>query len=198
MTTKQFYQGIKVSLFSAALLITFTTAKAQRGGDGAFEQGSKTLGLSLGVGDGEGSYDYYGDNSHSALPAFAVTYDQGIVGDVGPGTIGIGGIAAFKEAYDNYNGGTATWSSFMIGVRGDYHLTILKDKNNKFDPYAGVTIGARFNHFHDSGSGYTTNNSDAVIAPFIGAKYNFASHVGVFAEAAFDISLLRGGICFNF
>ncbi|HTC00738.1 MAG TPA: hypothetical protein VK705_08650 [Ferruginibacter sp.] len=195
MTTKQFYQGIKVSLFSVMLLVTFSKARAQ---EAAFEKGSKTLGLALGVGDGEGSYDYYGDDNHVGLPAFAITYDQGIVGDVGPGTIGVGGIVSAKESWDDYTGGKATWSSFMIGARGDYHLTILKDRNNKFDPYAGVTIGARFNHFHDTGDGYTSNNSEAIFAPFIGAKYNFASHVGVFAEASFDISLLRGGIAFNF
>jgi len=195
MTTKQLYQGIKVSLLSVVLLVTFTKANAQ---EAAFDKGSKTLGLALGVGDGEDGYDYYGDDSHVGLPAFAVIYDQGIVGDVGPGTIGIGGIASGKESWDNYGGGKATWSSFLIGVRGDYHLTILKDKNNKFDPYAGVTIGARFNHFHDTGDDYTHNSSDPVFAPFIGAKYNFASHVGVFAEASFDISLLRGGIAFNF
>jgi hypothetical protein len=196
MTTKQFYQGIKVSLFSAVLLVTFSTAKAQ---EAAFDRGSKTLSLALGVGDGEGAYDYYGDGNHLGLPAFAVIYDQGIVGDVGPGTIGVGGIVSAKESWDHSNGNDANWSSFMIGVRGDWHLTILKDRNNKFDPYAGITIGARrFNHFHDTGDDYTHNSSDPIFAPFIGAKYNFASHVGVFAEASFDISLLRGGIAFNF
>jgi hypothetical protein len=198
MTTKQLYQGIKVSLCSAVLLVTFSTAKAQ---EAAFDKGSKTLGLALGIGDGEDAYDNYGGD-HTALPAFAITYDQGIVGDVGPGTIGVGGIVSGKESYENYgDNGKVTWSSFLIGVRGDYHLTILKDKNNKFDPYAGVTIGARFNHYHDNGDGgqeYTSNTSDPIFAPFIGAKYNFAEHVGVFAEASFDISLLRGGICFNF
>jgi hypothetical protein len=195
MTTKQFYQGIKVGLFSAVLLVTFSTAKAQ---EAAFDKGSKTLSLALGIGDGEGAYDYYGDGSHIGLPAFAVIYDQGIVGDVGPGTIGIGGIVSGKESWDHDNGNDFNWSSFLVGVRGDYHLTILKDKNNKFDPYAGITIGARFNHFHDGNTGNNSNSSEAIVAPFIGAKYNFASHVGVFAEAAIDISLLRGGIAFNF
>jgi hypothetical protein len=202
MTTKKLYQGIKMSLFSAALLITVTVAKAQRGGDGAFEQGSKTLGLTLGVGDGEGNYDDNGYNDHAGLPAFAVIYDQGVFGDVGPGTIGIGGIISGKTSWDNYSGGKATWSSFLIGVRGDYHLTILKDRNNKFDPYAGITIGARFNHYHDKADDgsydVSSNNSYPIVAPFIGAKYNFAEHVGVFAEASFDISLLRAGIAFNF
>jgi hypothetical protein len=202
MTTKQFYQRIKVGLFSAALLVTFTTAKAQHGGgDGAaFEQGSKTLGVSLGIGDGEGGYNnYYGyDDNNIGLPAFAITYDQGIVGDVGPGTIGVGGIISGKTSWDNVDGYKATWSSFEIGVRGDYHLTLLKDWNNKFDPYAGITIGARFNNFHDNAGDPSSNSSSVIFAPFIGAKYNFAPHIGVFAEASVDISLLRGGICFNF
>jgi hypothetical protein len=187
----------KAVLFCAFLLMIFTTANAQRS-DVPFDKGSKTLGFTLGVGDGENGYDdYTGD--HNALPAFAVIYDQGVFANVGPGTIGIGGIISGKEAYDDYGAGYKyTWSSFLIGVRGTYHLTILADRNNKFDPYAGITVGGRFNHYHDSGSDYTSNSSDPIVAPFIGAKYNFADHIGVFAEASFDISLLRAGINFNF
>jgi hypothetical protein len=196
MSEKKMYQGMKAVLFSVLLLIVFTTANAQKG-DIPFDKGSKSLGFSLGIGDGEYGYDNF-DGDHTSLPAFAVTYDQGVFGDVGPGTIGIGGIVAGKTAYDNYNGGKATWSSFLIGVRGDYHLSILADRNNKFDPYAGVTIGARFNHYHDSGPDVTSNSSGPIFAPFIGAKYNFAEHVGVFAELATDISILRGGITINF
>jgi len=196
------YQGIKAGLFSTALLVAFSTAQAQHshGSDAAFDQGSNTITLSLGVGDGEGAYDYYGDNNHTGVPAFAVIYDHGLVGDVGPGTIGLGGIIAGKTSWDNNNGDKATWSSFEVAVRADYHLTILKDRNNKFDPYAGIAIGGRFNHFHEDNNNYTyTNNSSSVIvAPFIGAKYNFKPSFGVFAEVSTDISILRGGVAFNF
>lgn len=205
MTTKQLYQGIKAGLFSTALLIAFTTAQAQHShnnGDApAFDEGSNTITLSLGVGDGEGSYDYNGYDDHVGLPAFAVTYDHGIVGDVGPGTIGIGGIVAGKTSWDNYGGGKATWSSFEIGARADWHLTILKDKNNKFDPYAGVTVGGRFDHYKkspDGGPDYNSSSSSVIFAPFIGAKYNFKPGFGVFAEASVDISILRAGVAFNF
>jgi hypothetical protein len=200
MTTKQLFKAIKVSLFSAVLVLVVNTVKAQHGDEPAFDKGSKTLGLSLGVGDGEGSYnsDYGYDNNNIGLPAFAVTYDQGIVGDVGPGTIGVGGIVAGKTSWDNVNGYRATWSSFEVALRGDWHLTILKDRNNKFDPYAGVAIGGRFNHFSDNAGDPSSSSSSFIFAPFVGAKYNFAEHVGVFAEASVDISLLRGGICFNF
>jgi hypothetical protein len=204
MTTKQMYQGIKAGLFSTILLAAFSTAKAQHShsSDAAFDEGSNTITLSLGVGDGEGAYDYYGDDSHVGVPAFAVIYDHGLVGDVGPGTIGIGGIVAGKTSWDNYNGGKATWSSFEVAARADYHLTILKDRNNKFDPYAGITVGGRFNHFHnkaDDGSyNDNTNTSSVIFAPFIGAKYNFKPGFGVFAEASVDISIIRGGVAFNF
>ena len=114
--------------------------KANGGKEAAFVKGSKTLGLSVGFGLG---YSYYGDVV--SLPAIGLMYDQGIVNNVGPGTIGVGGILAIKAAHYNYNTGgyKATWTNYIIGVRGTYHLTILKNKNNKFDPYAGVTLGVR-------------------------------------------------------
>ncbi|HMG83190.1 MAG TPA: hypothetical protein VK559_09165 [Ferruginibacter sp.] len=201
MTTKQLYRGIKTSVFSAALLLAFSTANAQHRGGGdepAFDQGSNTITVGLGIGDGEGAYDYYGDDNHFGPPAIAVTYDHGIVGDVGPGTIGVGGIVSGKTSWDNNNGDKLTWSSFEVGVRADYHLTILKDKNNKFDPYAGVTIGGRFNHFHEENTSYNSSSTDVVVAPFVGAKYNFRPGFGVYAEASVDISILRAGIAFNF
>jgi hypothetical protein len=200
MTTRQMYQGIKAGLFSTVLLVAFSTAQAQHShsSDAAFDQGSNTITLSLGVGDGEGAYDDYNYDSRVGLPAFAVIYDYGLVGDVGPGTIGLGGIIAGKTSWDNNNGDKATWSSFEVAVRADYHLTILKDRNNKFDPYAGIAIGGRFNHFHEDNNDYTNNSSSVIVAPFIGAKYNFKPHFGVFAEVSTDISILRGGVAFNF
>ncbi len=162
----------------------------------AFEKGSKTLGLSLG---------YYGDVR--SLPAFTVMYDQGIINNVGPGTIGIGGIVGAKFASYKYSSGgyKATWANYIVAARGTYHLTILKDKNNKFDPYAGVTVGLRFNNYEDSyydHFGYYNPNSYNSVYPvvgvFVGAKYNFSKNFGAFSELGYDISFFRIGINFNF
>jgi len=159
-----------------------------------FVKGSKTLGLSAGFGIG---YNYI--SGYSGLPAFALTYDQGFFENIGPGNIGIGGIIAIKTAHYKYSGGSkATWNNYFVGVRGTYHLTILADRNNKFDPYAGITVGARIYRYNDNYSHYTDNSVYPVAGAFVGAKYNFASIFGAFAELGYDISFARAGICFNF
>jgi len=166
----------------------------------AFHKGSKTLGLCVGFGV---DYDYYG--SVTNVPAIALIYDQGIIDrHVGPGTIGIGGMIAYKTAYYKYDGYKASWNNYVIGIRGTYHLTMLKDKNNKFDPYAGIVLGIRIDRYHDSyydtyGSDpYNYNSAYPVVGAFIGAKYNFTPHFGAFAELGYDISFFRIGLNGNF
>jgi hypothetical protein len=138
-------------------------------------------------------------------------YDQGFFEDVGPGTIGIGGVIGYKSSHYDYTYAYVhnspvkykkTYTNFIIGVRGTYHLTILKDKNNKFDPYAGVTIGVRI-FTHNNNDPYDTyvynyNSVYPVAGAFIGAKYNLTPRFGFFGEAGYDISLLRIGFNINF
>ncbi len=175
----------------------------------AFDKGDNTIGISIGLGI---NYAYY--NNAVNLPAITLLYDHGTFGEVGPGTIGIGGIVGFKTSTytypASYNGDyKATWTNYIIAARGTYHLTILKDKNNKFDPYAGIVLGVRINkytdsyndYYYDKHNKYYYNNSrsaDAVKGVFIGAKYNFAEYFGVFAELGYDISIIRAGLNFNF
>lgn len=178
-------------------LSTTLSAAPPKGGRAAFEKGDNTLGFSLGVGN---VYQYHGGSTY--LPAFAVNFDHGLIGNVGPGTIGIGGVVGWQNTYYKYgNGDRATWTNFIVGVRGTYHLTILKDKNNKFDPYAGLTVGIRAesyrndrngNNFGDYGGAYP------FVGPFVGAKYNFTPKFGAFSELGYDISLFRIGLHVNF
>jgi hypothetical protein len=196
---------------AAMLMFAFNSdVKAQskkkskfKGERAAFHKGSNSLYLGLGVGIG---YGYYGDIS--TLPAFFMAYDHGIIDNAGPGNIGLGGIIAVKAATYKYSAGgyKAVWRNYLIGVRGTWHLTALADKNNRFDPYAGVTVGARISTYEDTyykvNPAYTNPYDDQRVSPiggaFIGAKYNFARSVGVFAEAGYDISLFRAGLSFNF
>ncbi len=185
------------------LMIVMTTSIFQNlmANEPAFDKGSKTLGLSAGFGLG---YGYYGKTVN--LPAFVISYDHGIKGDVGPGTIGIGGIVGWKSSHYKYGNGDyrATWTSYIFAARATYHLTVLKDKNNKFDPYAGVTLGVRMYRYKDTyydrygGNPYNYGSMYGVYGAFIGAKYNFAEHFGAFAELGYDISFARLGLCVNF
>ncbi|MEO8772324.1 MAG: hypothetical protein ABI402_19655 [Ferruginibacter sp.] len=188
-------------LLMAIVIFAFSmSANAQKENEAAFKKGSKTVGFSVGVGY---NYNYYGN--YNTLPAFAINYDQGFFDEVGPGNIGIGGIVGLKSAHYNYaHNYKATWTNYIIGARATYHLTVLKNKNNKFDPYAGILVGVRITKYKDSyysSIGYNPYNYNSVYFEkgiFIGAKYNFSKMIGVFAEVGYDISLVRGGLNVNF
>ncbi len=198
----------KSILFNAGLLFTAfllaTSANAQNAP--AFGKGDNTIGISMGLGGSYGSSVYgYGYNySKVNLPAIALIYDHGFFGDVGPGTIGIGAYIGYKYSYlTNYGKYDANWTDLVIGIRGTYHLTILKDKNNKFDPYAGVLAGVRSHSYKNTYYDYDNTRYDRSRAypatgVFVGAKYNFAKFFGAFAEVGYDISIIRVGLNFNF
>ncbi len=166
----------------------------------AFNTSSSNLGISVGFGLG---YTYF--PNMKTMPAIAVTYDKGFK-EVGPGTIGIGGIIAYKGASYEYPapwaGEKAKWTNIIVGARGTYHLHM---KNNKFDPYAGLLLGIRYtsysNTFYDKfPTAIGMVDYDGVYLQsglFIGAKYNFSAKAGVFAELGYDVSLLRLGVSFG-
>lgn len=194
---------LKFTLLSSALLIA-AVSHAQNAP--AFDKGDNTIGLAIGVGANHHSsvrgYGY--DYSYVDWPAFLVTFDHGTFGDVGPGTIGIGGMLGYKYAYlNNYGDYEASWTDVVIGARGTYHLTILKDKNNHFDPYAGVLLGMRIQTYRNTYYDYYDDHYDSggvfpATGVFVGAKYNFTKAFGAFAEVGYDVSVLRIGINFNF
>ncbi len=195
-------KAILKNLSFLVLLAALGISTTSKGNDPAFDKGSNTIGISIGLGR---PYDY-----DFLAPAFAVSFDHGFFGHVGPGTIGIGGIVGLKMSYDRLGEFDRSLTSIIICARGAYHLTILKDKNNKFDPYAGICLGLRINHYSDpyydnyygAHHSYPYSNShhgaDPIIGPFVGAKYNFTPYFGAFVEVAYDFSNLRGGLNFNF
>ena len=193
----------QTAVLIAGLLFT-TLADAQNAP--AFGKGDNTIGISIGAGGNRYSsvYGYGYSYSRVDLPAFALIYDHGFFGEVGPGTIGIGGLLGYQYSFlNNYGDYDANWSNLVIGVRGTYHLTILKDKNNHFDPYAGVLAGVRIRTYHNTYYDHDNRSYDSgTVLPatgvFVGAKYNFTEHFGAFAELAYDISIIRIGLNFNF
>ncbi len=180
------------------LLLSSTTF----GAEPAFDKGSNVIGLGIGMGVDYANYSgYYGSSTVS--PTLYLSYDHGFFAEVGPGTIGIGGVLAYKSSTSKYLTYKSKYSSTIIGLRGTYHLTLLKDKNNKFDPYAGVTFGLRFNNYKDPYSdyynySYSYNRVNPVAGVFVGAHYNFVPNFGVHAELGYDISFFRVGVNFNF
>jgi len=190
-------------LFTAFLLTTFSYAQNAP----AFDKGDNTIGIGIGFGgNGHSNYSSYGaySGSYQASPAFFGIYDHGTFPEVGPGTIGIGGTIAYRYSFlSDYGGYDANWTDMVIAARGTYHLTLLKDKNNKFDPYGGVMIGMRFETYKneiydDFDTPYDENRVYPEAGIFVGAKYNFTKAFGAFAEFGFDFPLLKMGLNFNF
>lgn len=179
---------------------------ARNDAEPAFDIGSTTIGFGLGTGI---NYNYYGNYGFS--PTFVVLFDHGIK-SVSYGTIGVGGILGYRTATYRYSYGgyTAKWTNILVAVRGTYHLTVLKDKNNRFDPYVGLMAGFRINTYTDTYydwyysyygyrySNYNFNRMNVISGLFIGAKYNFARSIGVFGEIGYDISIAKFGLNINF
>ena len=193
----------------AALFTAFLITSISFGQNApAFDKGDNTIGFGVGFGGSSHNnvynYGYAYSGSNVNLPAFFVIYDHGSFGEVGPGTIGIGGTVAYQYSYlSDYGDYDADWTNFVVAARGTYHLTILKDKNNHFDPYGGVMIGMRFESYHntfydDIDNPYDQNRVFPEAGIFVGAKYNFTKFFGAFAEVGFDFPVIKMGLNFNF
>ncbi len=175
------------------------SAQEKQAADPAFKPGSTTIGLSAGFGV---NHNYY--VSARSNPVFALTLDRSVIDNVGPGIIGFGCFVGYRGSRYNYSGDYyASWNDVMLAVRATYHLTILKDKNNKFDPYAGIMLGARYTFYKDTYydhlglSPYSYSRTHLIRGVFVGAKYNFTRGFGAFAEFGYDVSNVRFGINFN-
>lgn len=193
MNIKKYLLGL-----SSALIIGATPFAAQADTKAAavpFGVGDNTLGFSIGFGT------VYGSHGNNVSPAFALHYDHGTIGNVGPGTVGFGGILGFQNSYTRYNNNNnkQTWSNVFLGFRSTYHLAV--GQSPKFDPYGGITLGARISS--SSGEGPNNNSVDYTdthfyAAVFIGAKYNFSQKFGGFMELGNDVAIFRIGVHTNF
>lgn len=187
-------------------LIVAGAAQAQEKSSGvraAFDKNSITGGIGLGFGNvyGYNALGWGWEVKHR--PGIAAIFDMGVA-DVGPGTIGAGGILAYQASVSkDGTGDNIRWSNVIIAVRSTYHLNLLKDKNNKFDPYAGVVLGLRFHRISGSAWGAYGMSKPAgvtrtVAGLFAGARYKFTEQFSAFAELGYDVSYLRLGVNYQF
>lgn len=190
---------LTVALIATSLITFAQDGVSQPNKLPAFKKGSSTI--AIGAGFGYGRFDYYGTTV--GLPMISVAIERAVV-EVGPGVIGAGAIAGYKFAkYDYSTANSATWHDIVVAARATYHLTLLKDLNNHFDPYGGVTIGGRYNIYDDTYynslgyNPYSYNDFGLIYGLFVGAKYNFSRWFGVFVELGYDITPVRFGINFN-
>jgi hypothetical protein len=199
----------KLFITTCALALAATSVFAQKkdvkekSSETPFHKGSSTI--ALGIGLGGVSYNYYG--SVNRMPAGVLYFDHGIKDNLGPGNLGIGGLVGYTSARYKYSSGgyKATWTNVVVAVRATWHLTILADKNNKFDPYGGAMAGVRVFGYNDSyyedlglTNPYSYNSVYPTYGLFVGAKYNFSPNFGAWSELGYDIAFLKLGLNFNF
>jgi hypothetical protein len=191
-----------ITLFIATLTANVAVAqnKTETTTATAFNTSSSNLGIAVGLGRG---YSYFAGMSNT--PAIAITYDKGFK-EMGPGTLGLGGIVGYKGAKYEYAapwaGETAKWTDIIVAARGTYHYHL--KNNNKFDPYGGLMLGVRITSYNNTlaskfpaAAGIDYGGVSAAWGLFIGARYNFSSKVGAFAELGYDIAVLKLGVSFG-
>ncbi len=167
-----------------------------------FYEGVSHLNVGIGLG-GYYSYSYLSGSDYSRTPTIFLSYDKGIMDEVGPGNIGIGGFLGFSSANANYAyvgyEWDYKWSNFVIGARGTYHLIL--DAEN-IDLYGALSLGLWAQTYKYTNSDPFWNGSldqsdtymNLYYAFSVGGKYMFSENLGAFAEIGYDIAYLKLGV----
>ena len=181
--------------FGAALLISIIfisgseNAVAQRL---AFEEGDKVLRLGFGLGGG-----FY--TGTLEVPPIQGNFEYAVTEDISVGGI-IGYASSYYQMYGASGGGIGgiNYSYLLIGGRGNYHFAT----SDRWDPYAGITLGYNNITFTDN-----TQNSYTFISPAtsmvlygaqVGSNYYFTENFGAWAEIGYGIGVLNIGAAYKF
>jgi hypothetical protein len=198
-----------VSLF-AAVLISSSAVFGQEGSSQAFGKGTNVINAGVGLG---GYYSYWG-NGYAQTPNFVLAYENGTFGNVGPGTISLGGLLSYKGISYNWIGGdgfsyTERWRYWILGFRSAYHLNIAGAP--RFDPYGGLMLGYYFlgytfstdnpNYRQPGNPGYiyyvASYPDYYALSIFIGARYYLSNSIALWGELGYGYSTLAVGLSFK-
>lgn len=173
-----------------------------------FEQGDNVLGVGVGIGGGYGIG--FSGSGVSQSPAIGLHFDHGM-GDLGPGTWGLGGYVGYKTL--RYKSDVPAlnytydyrWTYFTIGVRGTWHYNEWHG-NDKLDVYGGLMLayqGVSFKNntvYPDNWTGlrYEWSGGGIGLSGILGARYYFSDNIGVFGEAGFGVAVLQVGLAAKF
>jgi hypothetical protein len=191
---------LKASAVLALALSLHTTTQAQ------FEEGDNIVGLGIGVGGGYGVG--WSGSGVTRSPAITLHYDHGM-GDLGPGTWGLGGFVGYKtisyeQAYFNYYRYDYRYTFFVIGARGTWHYNDWH--TDKLDTYGGLMLAYKSVTFKDNTdygpygylNTYSYSGSGIDLGAFLGARYWFSDQFGAFAELGYGLTLLQVGVSAKF
>lgn len=150
---------------------------------------------------------YYADGN-TKIPPLQVQVEKGIRENISVG--GILGYASSSNPYNdtdlNVNTGqiirrsaSLDYSYLLIGARGNYHF----ETSQKFDPYAGVTMGyvnvsLKNKGGFDDSSPLDVAASGLLYGAQIGANYYLTNKIGCWAELGYGVGYLNFGITYKF
>jgi outer membrane protein W len=174
----------------AVLLLTVSYTNGQ-----SFEKGNKLLNVSVGLAPTFGVTSISGFGfSTKWSPPISASFEFGVSDRISVGAVG--GFATQKFV-DNANDGVQ-YDYLLIGARGSYHFAT----SEKFDPYAGITLG--YNNVtakevgSGSGGGFSVAASSVLYGAHLGARYYFSDAIGAHAELGYGISVISIGLSLKF
>lgn len=170
---------MKKSLFLlSVILLTLSVSLNAQG----FNKNTKNLSFGIGVGGFAGMY------GSSTLPPVSVGYQMAVTEK-----ISVGGIVGYAGSSEEFFGGKWKYSYVLIGGRGEYHFL---ERNDKWDAYAGLTLGYNVVSSSWDGSGISVGTAEAsglLYGFHVGAKYSLSPKWGVYGEVGYGIGVLNLG-----
>lgn len=191
----------RILIIAILLFSVYSLSNAQ----GAFRKGN--FGINLGVGLGWG-YKYHHRNIDFAfVPSANLSFQYGAIGIKDVGTISFGCLFNYQRTWDDYSAwnnypypGTFdyrdTFGNFTFTFRPAFHAGFLN--TTKFDAYAGFDFGIRRYTFYDDYDNTIDHGIDFAPDFFIGGRYMFADHFGIFSELSVHITYFKFGFAFKF
>ncbi|MCG8327158.1 MAG: porin family protein [Chitinophagales bacterium] len=179
-------------LFFFAFILSITSigniASAQ-----SMEQGQSIAQIGIGIGGWTTTY------TSSQTPLFIATYETGIVNDLGPGNLSIGGTVAFKSGTYSYWNDNWGYNYTALAVRANYHPDFIQAEN--WDFYGGLSLGyyrVAVNTNRVDLNGIDFASSGIALAGQIGARYQFHDNFGAWAELGYGLGALNVGLSYKF
>ncbi|MBW6479377.1 MAG: hypothetical protein K0B37_08120 [Bacteroidales bacterium] len=183
------------------LMVTMLVLTGMAGFTQSFEKGSHAINLGLGF----GNTDYFGSKYYGFFPSVSGSYEYGIVtvpmGSKFTGIVSVGGYLGWSASNykENWEGYYYQYNTFIIAIRGNYHLIF----HDKFDPYAGIWFGGRIHSGHWKGDGshpgdWKPSKSTPAAGAYLGARWFFTKKFAAYAELGYLISVFNVGITFKF
>ena len=182
-------------LFLAVVICLFAVVNTSAQ-ESSFNQNDNVVSLGVGFGGNLYSGTLYSGKGYSHLPAFTLSYERCIIGNLfnEQSSLGVGGLVGYTSSkVKDY------WTStdIMVGARAAFHYAFV----DNLDTYAGVMAGYNINTWKWHGSSITTHGSGSssfIYTTFVGARYYLADSFAVFAEVGYGYSILNAGISFKF